>query len=170
MLRDVGASNIRLEQQVSGVLCGATIWGSIDLVFAKPNGSIGLIDMKYSFSPQKYSEKITSGTDLQLTLYSELYSQTHQVLPESAFWILPLRKLLTRNGAFFLTDSIASSHSHAQRTAMIDVSVNGRRQELAQGQVEIVCQASDELVGYPKGETWDTGDPYLALYGWDSQA
>ncbi|NNM55509.1 MAG: hypothetical protein HKM05_12425 [Spirochaetales bacterium] len=183
-LHDAGTSNIRLEYEVSGSFCHAELLGSIDLVFEKTDGSIGLIDMKYSFWPQGYIDKMVSDADMQLTLYSELYRQKNKILPEPAYWIFPSRKLITRNRSFFSTGhQVTSAHSHAQRLAMIEASVNWRKQELAQGNIEVVCQASDCLVksgtalasvppaaGLPKSETWDANDPYLGLYGWGIEA
>lgn len=183
VLRNAGAKNVRLEHEVSGSCCGAALWGSIDLVFDKPDGSSGLVDMKYS-SWKGYIDKMATDADMQLTLYSELYRQENKTLPESAYWLFPAKMLIARNASFFPgAKQVASAHGHDERMAMIEASVDWRRKELAKGDIEVVCAASDAIVeageqsasappdgGLPRDETRDGYDPYLSLYGWEPEA
>jgi len=184
LLCDAGARNVRLEQEVTGKCCNASFWGSVDLVFDKEDGTAGIIDMKYSFWTEGYIEKMESDTDLQLTLYGEMYRQKKNILPEAAYWIFPVETMIARNGTFFPgAKEVVSPKGHDERLGMIVTSVEWRRKELESGDVEVVCKASDKLVeegvaaasvpspgGLPPEKTWDEYDPYLVLYGWEKQS
>ncbi len=180
LLRQFGAANIRLEEELKGTFCGAAFEGNADLVFDTPDGKSGIIDLKYSGWLAGYRDKIVDDKDIQLTIYAELYRQGSQKLPETAYWLFPREKLLARNGAFFPgADIIPSPSTHKTRLGMIEKSIEWRIGQLATGDIEVITLATEELVKTGRAKTlsppktalrtsdpFDGFDPYLDLYGW----
>jgi len=112
-------------------------------------------------------------------LYAELIEQTRGVLPEAAYWLLPLELLAARNPNYFPGSQTPSSGTpHAARLRMIETSVGWRRGQLAQGKIEVVCEATAEMAdpglappgGLPLADPNDRFDSYTNLYGWEPQS
>lgn len=183
-LKEAGAVKIKMEVPVSGKCFNVSFWGSADLSFEKKDGSAGIIDMKYSTWLSGYQKKLEQDTDIQLTLYAELYKQTFGQLPETAYWLFPKEILLTRQPDFFPGSGYVQSDSnHNERLAMIKSSTLWRKAQLKEGIVEIVSSAVSELLepeenelllspedGLPIEKPFDNYDPYLTLYGWRDEA
>ncbi len=183
-LRIIGARHIRFEERVTGEGFDASFKGYVDLIFENSEGRTGIIDMKYSPWLKIFRDKMKSDTDIQLTIYAELWRQTHGELPETAYWLFPKEKLIARNDAFYTGSVMVSSgSSHEDRFGMIAESVDWRKAQLAEGRIEVVCNMTDALVdagtetgeespegGLPLGETNDGFDDYISLYGWSDMA
>ena len=183
-LKKAGAVKIKMEVPVSGKCFNASFWGSVDLSFEKKDGSAGIIDMKYSTWLSGYQKKLEQDTDIQFTLYAELYKQTFGQLPETAYWLFPKEILLTRQPDFFPGSRyVQSESSHNDRLSMIKTSTLWRKAQLEEGIVEIVSSTVSELLepeenelllppeeGLPIEDPFDSYDPYLTLYGWRDEA
>ncbi|MEA1910586.1 MAG: PD-(D/E)XK nuclease family protein, partial [Spirochaetota bacterium] len=183
-LKESGAVKIKMEVPVSGKCFDASFWGSADLSFEKKDGSRAIIDMKYSTWLSGYQKKLEQDTDIQLTLYAELYKQTFGLLPETAYWLFPKEILLSRHPDFFSGSRyVQSESSHNDRLSMIKTSTLWRKAQLKEGIVEIVSSAVSDLLeteenelllppedGLPMEDPFDSFDPYLTLYGWRDEA
>ncbi|MDA3940398.1 MAG: PD-(D/E)XK nuclease family protein [Spirochaetia bacterium] len=183
-LKEAGAVKIKMEVPVSGKCFNASFFGKADLSFEKNDGSAGIIDMKYSTWLSGYQKKLEQDTDIQLTLYAELYKQTFGQLPETAYWLFPKEILITRQPDFFPGSRyVQSESSHNDRLSMIKTSTLWRKAQLKEGLVEIVSSTVSELLepeenelllppedGLPVEKPFDNYDPYLTLYGWRDEA
>lgn len=183
-LRESGAVKIKLEQEVSGKCFDASFGGYADLVFENKNGEQGIIDMKYSRWIKGYIKKLEQDTDIQLTIYAELYSQSYGKLPKTAYWLFPKETLLTRNAGFFPGSvHVELDSTHQERLEMIHRSVDWRRKQLSKGLVEIVSADACKITepedveeflppedGLPIEDPYDGYDSCLSLYGWRDEA
>lgn len=183
-LKEIKAINIQLEQRLEGDILGAYFIGSADLVFDTPSGKSGIIDMKYSGWIDGFIEKLQTDTDIQLTIYAELFQKMKNILPETAYWLFPREKLVARNSVFYPGAVIASSRrDHQTRLSMIAKSIEWRKKQIAAGRIEVVSVATTDLVevgkavtefappgSLPKAEPYDAFDQYLDVYGWSEMS
>ncbi len=183
-LRRVDARNIRFEERVGGNCFEASFKGFADLVFENGEGLTGIIDMKYSHWMNIFRKKLETDTDIQLTIYAELWRQGHGEIPETAYWLFPKEKLLARNDSFYPgAITLSTGSSHEDRIDMIADTVAWRNAQLAEGRIEVVCDATQKLVDAGKetseeppagalalGDSNDGFDDYLGLYGWSDLA
>jgi hypothetical protein len=114
-------------------------------------------------------------TDIQLTIYAELYRQGSGADAEAVYYLIPKEKLLAREPSIFpLAELLGSARTHAQRLGMIGTSFEWRRHQLDEGSIEVVCEATEVMGapaeapegGLPREKVFDRYDPFLGLYGW----
>ncbi len=67
-----GVSIVATQFSVNGIIDGTPIEGYIDLLLKSPDKNI-VIDLKWANSSRTYSEKLKTGSDLQLVLYAQIY-------------------------------------------------------------------------------------------------
>lgn len=141
-LKSIGAKNIRSEVDLKGILNDIPIRGSADLVFDAADGRSGLIDLKYAHKSDDYIKWKLNDTDTQLILYTEILKQMNGTVSESAYWLFPVQKIISRKGKLF-QDSIGSIEfplDHKTRVARLVNSIEWRDNQLADGYVEAVCE------------------------------
>jgi len=172
-----GITKVEAEKQLKGEIFGHPFSGLADIVFRDGKGRSCLIDMKYSRWNRGYWEKLGMGTDIQLSIYAELLRQVEErkSVPAAAYWLIPLEKMLACDrGRFPGADIVDCPYDREERLSMIEKSLKWRKALLAAGDVEVVCEGTDDSESaasppdgaLPVSEVYDGFDPYLSLYGW----
>ena len=176
-LRGANAVNMETEKELEGTLFGIPFMGAADIVLKTGSDRHAIIDMKNSHWIDGHRDMLERDTDIQLTIYAELYRQGSGAAPEAVYYLIPKEKLLARDPSIFpLAELVASARTHAQRLGMIETSFEWRRHQLDDGRSEVVCEATGELGapaeapegGLPLEEAFDLYDPYVGLYGWSN--
>ena len=174
-LRAANAVTLESEKDLEGVLFGIPFMGSADIVLINGFNCHAIIDMKNSHGVDRHRDMLERDTDIQLTIYAELYRQGSGADAEAVYYLIPKERLLAREPSIFsLAELTSSARTHAQRLGMIGTSFEWRRQQLDEGSIEVVCKATEELGasseapegGLPLEEAFDLYDPYLGIYGW----
>ena len=174
-LRAANAVTLESEKELEGVLFGIPFKGSADIVLKNGFNRHAIIDMKNSHWLDGHRDMLERDTDIQLTIYAELYRQGSGAEAEAVYYLIPKEKLLARDPSIFpLAELTSSARTHAQRLGMIETSFEWRRHQLDEGSIEVVCEATEELGapaeapggGLPLEEAFDLYDPYLGIYGW----
>ncbi len=174
-LRAANAVNLESEKELEGTLFGIPFKGTADIVLENGFNRHAIIDMKNSHWLDGHRDMLERDTDIQLTIYAELYRQVSGAEAEAVYYLIPKEKLLAREPSIFsLAELTSSTRTHAQRLGMIKTSFEWRRQQLDEGSIEVVCEATEESEGVAQGpegglpleEAFDRYDPFLGLYGW----
>jgi PD-(D/E)XK nuclease superfamily len=162
---------------------GGELLGYIDLLVENNKGRKAIVDLKYNgYATRK--DELANNLQLQLAVYGYLIANGG-AWPESAFFILKRRTLLTQNGNFFPTaETVRSSSSRSG----IQVCWNEfeevwkwRRSLLDQGWIELTVGGADPGDGTgpdskPPIERWlaqdgaDRFNDFDALTGWEEDA
>jgi len=174
-LRSLDVVKLESEKRLRGKLFGASYEGAADIVLETGKGQRAILDMKNSYWRAGYEAKLALDTDIQLTIYAELYRQEAQVRPETAYFLIPLERTLARESSIFVDAlRVESGSTAAERLEKLGASVEWRRALLEKGEVEVVCLdtagAEDSAKGPEKGlplqEPFDEYDPFVGIYGW----
>jgi hypothetical protein len=174
-LRAANVVNLESEKELEGTLFGIPFKGMADIVLKNGYNRHAIIDMKNSHWLDGHREMLERDTDIQLTIYAELYRQVSGAEAEAVYYLIPREKLLAREPSIFsLAELTSSVRTHAQRLDMIKTSFEWRRQQLDEGRIEVVCEATEESEGAAQGpegglpleEPFDRYDPFLGIYGW----
>jgi PD-(D/E)XK nuclease superfamily len=174
-LRAANAVTLESEKELEGVLFSIPFRGMADIVLKNGFNRHAIIDMKNSHWLDGYRDMLERDTDIQLTIYAELYRQGSGAEAEAVYYLIPKEKLLAREPSIFsLAELLGSARTHAQRLGMIKTSFVWRRHQLDEGRIEVVCEATEELGapaeapegGLPLEEAFDLYDPFLGIYGW----
>jgi hypothetical protein len=174
-LRAANAVTLESEKELEGVLFGIPFRGMADIVLKNGFDRHAIIDMKNSHWLDGHRDMLERDTDIQLTIYAELYRQGSGADAEAVYYLIPKEKLLAREPSIFpLAELLGSARTHAQRLGMIGTSFEWRRHQFDEGSIEVVCKATEELEevaqgpkgGLPLEEAFDLYDPYLGIYGW----
>jgi hypothetical protein len=174
-LREANAVDLESEKDLEGTIFGIPFKGAADIVVKTGTDRRAIIDMKNSHWLDGFRDMLEKDTDIQLTIYAELYRQGAGAEAEAAYYLIPREKLLARAPSIFpLAEIVASAHTHAQRLAMIKTSLDWRRHQLEEGRIEVVSEETEESeevapcpeAGLPLEEAFDRYDPFLGIYGW----
>jgi len=174
-LRAANAASLESEKELAGTLFGIPFMGAADIVLKTGSDRHAIIDMKNSGWLNGHRDMLERDTDIQLTIYAELYRQVSGAVAEAVYYLIPKEKLLARDPSIFpLAELVVSARTHAQRLGMIKTSFEWRRQQLDEGSIEVVCEATEESEGLAQGpegglpleEAFDRYDPFLGIYGW----
>ena len=174
-LRTANAVTLDSEKELEGTLFGIPFMGKADIVLKDGFDRRAIIDMKNSHWLDGYRDMLEKDTDIQLTIYAELYRQGSGAEAEAVYYLIPREKLLAREPSIFSLAGLTSSgRTHAQRLDMIKTSFEWRRHQLDEGRIEVVCEATEESEeaaqgpegGLPLEEPFDLYDPFLGIYGW----
>ena len=177
-LRAAEAASLESEKALEGKLFGIPFTGKADLALKTASGHHAIIDMKNSYWLSGYAEKLETDTDIQLSIYTELYRQQVGAYPEVAYYLIPHEKLLARTPSLFAKASLVESELGAKaRLERLGASVAWRRNQLEEGLIEVVCEATEDsdtkatapTDAIPLGEPHDGFDPFIGVYGWREQ-
>ena len=163
---------------------GGKLGGYIDLVVESVAGRSGIIDIKYSGYRRKRAE-LANNLQLQLAIYGCLVAQ-RGAWPESAFFILTRRSLLTQNRNFFPSAEIVASKLPQLGLKAcwreFEEVWRWRRGLLEQGWIELTIAATQPTDGTgpepnssPPIDRWQAKDEdrfndFDALTGWEEKA
>ena len=180
-LQAAGAVNVRMEVPLEGELFDVPVTGTVDLMAEFPGSRSGVLDLKWS-SEGRYRERLETGTQLQLAIYSSLVEQNFGRAPDDlAYFIFDSHALLATTNRCFPSARVCRpppNASVADILADAEGSWRWRNEQLARGELELVDLRLGELdefqastrptlpVNEPK--TWNT--QYVALLGWEEGA
>lgn len=173
-----GVVSITAEEKLEGQFSGGAIGGSSDLLVTREDGQQAIIDMKWGSTT--YENKLAQNRHLQLVFYGEIVRQRTGHWPHLAYFSLSRGELLSIDQQFFpqarvvrQKDEVAhEGPAHLWQRFL--VSWQWRRQQLDQGQIEVVL-SEDEDISPEEAPPEDGLAPevlnlayndYLTLAGW----
>lgn len=174
-IRAANAVDLESERELRGVLFGTPFMGKADIVLKTAGNQHAIIDMKNSTWLSGFRDMLESDTDIQLTIYAELYRQSSGTRAEAAYYLIPRERLLARKPSIFtLAELLGGATTPTRRLNMIQTNYTWRQHQLEEGRIEVVCEATEESEekapgpegGLPLQEAFDRYDPFLGIYGW----
>jgi RecB family exonuclease len=170
--------SISSEEKLEGHFTGGAIQGYGDLLVTRDDGQQAIIDMKWG--SKSYADKLATNRYLQLVLYGEIVRQRTGRWPHLAYFSLSSGELLSLDRSFFpqarvirqKDDMAAEGPAYLWQRFL--VSWQWRRQQLDQGQIEVVISNDEDIDAEdapPENglapEVLNTSyNDYLTLAGW----
>jgi hypothetical protein len=133
------------EHPIEGELDGQRLKGIADLVLTRDNGSThAVVDFKWS--GKHYLDRLRNEEDLQLTLYARLLD-SEGAWAHTAYFIIDRGVFYARNKQAFQeaqTPGVPKDHVDAYERIWEKMlkTLRWRREQLAQGRVEVRCEAT----------------------------
>ena len=162
------------EEKLEGQFTGGAIQGYGDLLVTRADGQQAIIDMKWGV--KTYTDKLAENRHLQLVLYGEIVRQRSGRWPQLAYFSLSSGELLATDRTFFPQARLVRKKSEtadegpAQLWQRFLVSWQWRRQQLDQGQIEVVLDEASDADPPDDGLRPEVLNPnyndYLTLAGW----
>lgn len=178
-LRTARVVSITAEEKLDGQFTGGAIGGSSDLLVTRDDGQQAIIDMKWGGTT--YANKLAHNRHLQLVLYGEIVHQRTGRWPHLAYFSLSQGELLSIDQTFFPQARMVrqkddvSDEGPAHLWQRFLVSWQWRRQQLDQGQIEVVLREEEDTS--PDEASPEDGlapevlnlsyNDYLTLAGWE---
>lgn len=165
------------EEKLEGQFTGGPIQGFGDLLVTREDGEQAIIDMKWG--SKTYADKLSGNRHLQLVMYGEIVRQKTGRWPHLAYFSLSAGQLLATDHSFFPQAKVVrkevevADEGAANLWQRFLVNWNWRRQQLDQGQIEVVLDEYSDTEAPEGGLTLELLNPayndYLTLAGWGEE-
>jgi RecB family exonuclease len=175
--RTAKVTSVVAEEKLEGQFAGGPIQGFGDLLVTREDGEQAIIDMKWG--SKSYADKLAGNRHLQLVMYGEIVRQRTGRWPQLAYFSLSTGQMLTTDREFFPEGKLVRKNTKVADEGAASlwqrflVSWNWRRQQLDQGQIEVVIDEESEFETPEDGLTPELLNPdyndYLTLAGWGDE-
>lgn len=173
--RSAQVASVVAEEKLQGHFAGGEITGFGDLLVTRQDGAQAIIDMKWG--AKSYVAKLAGNRHLQLAIYGELLRQQTGRWPQLAYFSLSKGELLATDPHFFPEARVVRRQADmqdegpAQLWQRFLVSWHWRRQQLDEGQIEVVLDDAVDADPPEDGlapEVLNLAyNDYLTLAGWE---
>lgn len=129
--------------------------GKIDLLIEKADGSVMVLDAKWSNSGDKHTKALEAGFAIQLYTYASIYQQSYGRWPEVGYFIIKNNEFLVSDIGFLQGKGVNPLTMNFRNTAEAWQVTNDlaawRLEQIERGEIELNNPGCDEIPGvsYP---------------------
>jgi RecB family exonuclease len=123
LLRDRGIEVVAAEVERDGTRAdGLALTGQLDLLVRHPVHGLGVIDLKWTNSPNRRRKELAEGRSIQLATYGVIADPADPLHAPGAYYLLAQRRLLAPSGSFLADEEVVVSRSLAETWSVVEES------------------------------------------------